>query len=754
MRMPWGLFATPRGRATLASAALALAVTLSLVPAALAPERAPDPLQRLELWLYDRFVRMSLAPSPQPAVTIVAIDEPSLARLGQWPWPRDKMATLVRELFDTYGVRVLALDVVFAEPERSDAPAIRAALARTPSSADSALRRDIEAVLAQLDRDAVLAQSLEGRPVVLGYYFKRTGGPSTGALPETGWLPREMAGELGIRPPEFPGYGSNLPELVQAAGRAGHFTRDIDLDGVTRRVPMLVAHGEWVYTSLALEVLSQVAGQAPIGAGRPGAGGGASGEPASVIEIGERFSLPIDPGSRLWVPFYGPPGTIDTVSAADVIERRLDPERLRGRIVVFGPTAPGLRDNVPVPVEADRVFPGVELHASVIQGALDGRIPQQPWFANAAVLTTLVLVALGMLAASRRLHLRSFALAAASTALVLVAVGWALWTRERWVLPLALPLVQVAALFVGLNVLGYLFETRGRRALSQLFGQYVPPELVDEMNEDPARYSMSGHRADLSVMFADVRGFTTLSEQLEPKALGDLMNVLHTALSRVIRADHRGTIDKYIGDGVMAFWGAPVARTDHAAAAVAAALDMQRALADLVPTLTLPGGAQLAVGIGVNTGPAVVGNMGSAYRLAYTALGDTVNTASRLEGITKAYGVGIVAGESVRQAAPEAFVWRELDRVRVKGRETPLSIHEPLGRAEAADASQRERAQRHEAALAAWRDCRFDEALAAWEALNAQDPCVLFALWIERARRMREDPPGPGWDGVYTFETK
>ncbi|MFM7705173.1 MAG: adenylate/guanylate cyclase domain-containing protein, partial [Rubrivivax sp.] len=209
-----------------------------------------------------------------------------------------------------------------------------------------------------------------------------------------------------------------------------------------------------------------------------------------------------------------------------------------------------------------------------------------------------------------------------------------------------------------------------------------------------------------------------------------------------------------IGDCVMAFWGAPVSRPDHALAAVAAALGMQQALAALIPRLTLPGGAQLAVGIGINTGAAVVGNMGSAYRMAYTVLGDTVNTASRLEGLTKAYGVGIVVGESVRQAAGAEFVWRELDRVRVKGRDTPLSIHEPVARAEEASLAQREQAQRHEAALAAWRERRFDESLAAWQALQAEHPCALHALWIERAQRLREAPPGADWDGVYTFETK
>jgi class 3 adenylate cyclase len=224
---------------------------------------------------------------------------------------------------------------------------------------------------------------------------------------------------------------------------------------------------------------------------------------------------------------------------------------------------------------------------------------------------------------------------------------------------------------------------------------------------------------------------------MEPAALGELMNTLLTELSRVIRGDHLGTIDKYIGDCVMAFWGAPIDRPDHAAAATAAALDMQKALTALLPSLVVPEGAHIAVGIGLNTGKAVVGNMGSSYRMAYTVLGDTVNTASRLEGLTKAYGAAIVVGESVRAAAAEGFLWCELDWVRVKGRDRPLAIHEPLCRLAEADAPWREQVARHEQALVDYRERRFAQALDTWTALQAERPCKLFELWAERAQVAR-----------------
>jgi adenylate cyclase len=297
-------------------------------------------------------------------------------------------------------------------------------------------------------------------------------------------------------------------------------------------------------------------------------------------------------------------------------------------------------------------------------------------------------------------------------------------------------------------------DISSEKRMKSTMSRYMDPVIAAKMLENDGLDLLGGVNAEATIMFTDVRGFTTLSEKMEPAALGELMNTLLTELSRVIRADHLGTIDKYIGDCVMAFWGAPIDRPDHAAAATAAALDMQKALTALLPSLVVPEGAHIAVGIGLNTGKAVVGNMGSSYRMAYTVLGDTVNTASRLEGLTKAYGAAIVVGEVVRAAAAEGFLWCELDWVRVKGRDRPLAIHEPLCRLAEADAPWREQVARHEQALVDYRERRFAQALATWTALQAERPCKLFELWAERAQTYLANPPPEGWDGVYTFETK
>ncbi len=743
---------TPRGVALLASAASTLLVTLVLTWL-ITQGLTPPVLQRLDLFIHDNWVRSTLQFTGTPKVTLLALDEASLQRIGQWPWPRDRIAQVVQAVIDQHGARAIAFDMVFAEPDRSDADRIRERLARTPGAEDSVLGARMRDLLVELDRDAALARVLAGRPVVLGHYFTNDASQRVGALPDP-WLPADIAHQSGVFPPRGDGYGANLASLVQAAGRAGHMNPAVDADGVTRRLPLLIENEGMLYPSLMLAALTIVAGdQAQVDFGQATT---LRGQPvAETITLGP-YRLPIDEQARSMLPFFGGRGSVPTVSVLDMLEGRMPPDLMRGRVVVFGPTAPGLRDSRATPVDTNQ--PGTELHVSWLQGALDARLPSRPHYTDAAVLSLVWCVALGMMAGAWRLRPARFVATAAALALAVWSLGWWVWRHDRLVLPVAVPLVQIGVLFVALGALGYLLELRGRSSINRLFGQYVPPELVNEMNEDPDRYSMSGRAAELTVMFADVRGFTTISENLEPTALGELMNALLTDLSRVIRADHLGTIDKYIGDCVMAFWGAPVARPDHAAAGVAAALDMQRSLARLVPRLSLPPGATIAIGIGLHTGRAVVGNMGSAYRMAYTVMGDTVNTASRLEGLTKAYGAQIVAGESVRLAAAEPFLWRQLDLVRVKGRDTPLAIHEPLCRTDEATDTQREMVRRHEAALARYLARDFGEARAQWQALqDAPDAALhseLHAVWIKRCEQYLVSPPPADWDGVHTFETK
>jgi adenylate cyclase len=345
-------------------------------------------------------------------------------------------------------------------------------------------------------------------------------------------------------------------------------------------------------------------------------------------------------------------------------------------------------------------------------------------------------------------------LVAAAVAAGSMGFNYYMYSQQDLVLNVFMPLLLTGLLFVMNLAWGYFFEFRRGLALVSRFGEYVAPELVAQMAENPEAYNMEGESRELTVMFVDVRGFTTISEGLSPKELREYINLYLTAMSEDIRSSHQGTLDKYIGDAVMAFWGAPVAFADHASRAVATSLLMQQSATRLNQDFIQRGWPELKIGIGLNSGLMHVGDMGSAIRRAYTVMGDAVNLGSRLEGITKVYGVGICVGEATRAAAPE-YVYRELDLVRVKGKNEPVAIFEPVGRAgEVAQADLDEIAQ-WDGALALVRGQRWDEAEQRIAALQEASPSRgLYALYLSRIAHYRQQPPGAGWDGVTTFDTK
>jgi adenylate cyclase len=327
------------------------------------------------------------------------------------------------------------------------------------------------------------------------------------------------------------------------------------------------------------------------------------------------------------------------------------------------------------------------------------------------------------------------------------------WTQGGLVLPLASSLLMIIALFAFNMSWGYFVESRSKRQFTQLFGQYVPPELVDEMAKDPERYNMEGKSEELTVLFSDIVGFTSISESLAPRELSQFINDYLTAMSMVIR-NNRGTLDKYIGDAIMAFWGAPVADPEHARQAVITAMAMQSELEKLRVQMRARGWPDIHIGVGVNTGNMRVGDMGSKLRKAYTVMGDAVNLGSRLEGLTRIYGVGIIVGPNTKEAVKD-IVFRELDRVRVKGKDEPVAIYEPLGIAGQVDEKVVDELKLWHRALKAYRAQNWDEA--EMHLLNVQrmsPECKLYQLYFERIQQCRAEPPGAGWDGVTAFKTK
>jgi adenylate cyclase len=736
---------------------IVLGLALSLIFLGHAAKIYQIPLiNTLDAFVYDARLRLTAKGGVDERVVILDLDEKSLAEVGRWPWSRDKMAALVTRLFDTYGIAVLGFDVVFAEPDSSSGLNSLEAIGGGELKNDPAFQSALKSLRTSLDYDQRFADALKGRPVVLGYYFTNLDDAhKSGVLPEPVIQPGTFKGK-NIAFTSWSGYGANLPEFQQNALNAGHFNPIVDFDGISRRVPMLVEHEGKYYESLSLAMVRLLLGKPPLVPGYPEEGALSSKSYTGMewldlqLDGGKVVRIPVDEHAASLVPYRGVQGSFRYLSAADAMAGRLKQEQLRGKIVLLGTTAPGLMDLRSTPVGS--TYPGVEIHANLVAGILDASIKQKPSYVLGAEVLLLVACALLLALLLPVLSPLYASLLATGTLAAVVALNFGLWSAGLLV-PLASTFSTILALFALNMSWGYFVESRSKRQFTDLFGQYVPPELVDEMARDPERYSMEGKNEELTVLFSDVRGFTTISEGLDPKELTRLMNEYLGAMTQVVRKN-RGTLDKYIGDAIMAFWGAPVADADHARHAVQTALEMQVELRKLDEPFKARGWPPLHIGVGINSGTMTVGDMGSPVRKSYTVMGDAVNLGSRLESITKQYGVGIIVSETTR-AQVKDYIYRELDRVRVKGKDEPVGIFEPLGMpAEISKATQDELKLWNQA-LRFYRAQDWDQAeLQLYNLSRISPERYLYQLYTTRIAHHRANPPGDGWDGVTTFETK
>lgn len=731
--------------------AVALAVFVLLLGHVLgiAPLRG---VRQLDALIYDGKVRLFAPRTPDPRIVIVDVDDRSLAEIGRWPWRRDLFAAVLDKLFDDYGVRAVGFDIVFAGADQSGGAATLDALANGPLAQNPAVQAELARLRNQHDPDARFARAIAGRPVVLGYFFSQeAAGSESGALPEPLLPAGEQTAHLAVQS----SYGANLPVLQAQAAAAGQFNVNVDPDGVSRRVPLLAAYGGKVYESLSLAMLRVVNQGAAVTLESPRASWLSAGnrrllERVSVSGPQTALRIPVDDNGNALVPYRGPPGTITYVSVADVLKGSAPMESLRGKIVLVGTSAGGLLDLRVTPLS--NTFVGVEIHANLLSGMLDGEVKRVPSWSPAFEALMLVVVGAIVLATLPGLNPLRAVFNAAGMALLLVVANFVAWEMGL-ALPLAASLLQVFALLALQVYWGYSAEARTRRQFTHLFGQYVPPELVREMSRNPENYSMEGQNREVTVLFCDIRGFTSIAETLEPRLVAQLLGEFLTAMTAVI-GRHRGTVDKYIGDAIMAFWGAPLDDATHAADAVATALEMQREMQRLSESLVARGFPPLEMGVGINTGMVTVGDFGSVVRKAYTVIGDAVNLASRLEGLTRRYGVGIIVGEGTRAAVRDG-AWRELDRVRVKGKGAAVTIYEPLG-------PQSLLTPAAEASLAAWHEALarvrardWDGAAEILRTLAQSDTnSALYALYLERIGQLKADPPPADWDGVAAFDYK
>jgi len=738
--------------------AVGLALVLAFLGHAAGYYRLPL-LANLEAIVYDARLRLTMPGTVDTRIAILDIDEKSLAEKeqggeGHWPWPRNRLALLIDKLFEKYQVAIVGFDIVFAERDESSGIRVLERLGKGALRDVDEFQTVLRRVRPELQYDDILARAMRGRPVVLGYVFTNAG---DGRIQKKGLLPQPVfpRGAFSKRPiyaTSWNGYTANLAELQKAAAGAGHFNSNTDDDGIVRRVPMLVEYGGAYYEPLSLAMVRTLFGLHMVQAAFP--------DPAYTsrdyaglewLQVGS-MRIPLDESANALVPYRGAQGSFNYFSLVDVLNERVNAADLKGKIVLVGTTAPGLLDLRATPVGP--TYPGVEIHANLIAGMLDGTIKQRPPYVVAA---EFMLLLISGVTGALVLPFLSPLVSTVSTAAGLTLVTGAnlfIFDHYNLVLPLASGLLMIAVLVTFNMGYGFFVEARGMQKITSLFGQYVPPELVEQMAQNPERFSMAPRAQELTVLFSDVRGFTTISESLSPEDLAVYINEYLTTMSLVIREQHGGTLDKYIGDAIMAFWGAPVADPQHARKAVLAALGMQREARALNEKFRARGWPTFKIGIGVNSGVMRVGDMGSRIRRAYTVMGDAVNLGSRLEGITKEYGADIIVGEGTKRLL-SGIVLREIDRVRVKGKDEPVTIYEPLGLESELDSLQRNEIDSWNRALGFYRAQNWDRAEQELLRLRtAGGNTELYDVFLERIAVFRDEGPGPAWDGVYTFESK
>lgn len=621
-----------------------------------------DTLERLA---YDLRVRLSAKDELDTRVVIIDIDEKSLLAEGQFPWPRAKIAKMVDQLFDQYLIDTLGFDVLFAEPENSF----------TLEQINSVASLD---ELAQISGDQMLANSFQGRSVVLGMVFEDFANQygvvaeSVGVLPTPIFADSDIAQAVLLAETDAATalrYSANISVLQQSAERAGFFSiLSQDSDGSIRRIGVLNKHQGQLYSSLALQLLKAFFFDEPKPILVDTHADGYFGLEGIEMLTG---NIPLDENARVYVPYSVPGSAYAYISATDILSGAYEGD-ITGAIAIVGTSAAGLLDIRSTPVSP--TLPGVEVHANVVSAMLDGNFRVKPAWVSAADL--LVVIVVGLLLSIALAHMSALK---GAVLFILVSAGvicgnWYFWTEKLMILSIAPALSLATAIYFMNVVVGFFSESRARKISQKMFGLYVPPEVVDKMSGDANIYSLKSEKREMTVLFTDIRNFTTISESMTPEVLSEWINEYLTPMTRIIHK-HDGAIDKYIGDAIMAFWGAPMADENHASNAVKASLEMLAYLDNTInKEFAAKGWPTISIGVGLNTGAMSVGNMGSEFRMSYTVLGDAVNLGARLEGLTKEYGVPLVVSEFTKAAAPD-FNYTELDTVKVKGKNKAVTIY-------------------------------------------------------------------------------
>ncbi|PLX33082.1 MAG: adenylate/guanylate cyclase domain-containing protein [Hyphomicrobiales bacterium] len=743
-------------RAILAKLRAGYAPIMLVILLAVVGLRVADPplLKQLRLMVFDNYQRLSpRSPSPDKPVLIIDIDDASLERIGQWPWPRNTLARLLEKIRIS-GAAAVGIDFVFPEPDRlSPEQAVRI----WPESDGLAEVR--KAVKGMESHDSIFGREIGQGRVVMGFMMRNTNPGQN--LPQ----PKASFAFAGDNPksfvPFFPGAVFSLPEINKGVKGLGFLNWIPDRDQVVRRVPLLARAGGQLYPSLSVEALRIAQDASTLIVKSSGASGEQSyGKPTGVISLRVGAGiLPTNARGELLVHF-GYWDRSKYIPAWKVLQDKVEPDLFAGRIVLIGTSAPGLFDMRATPLEA--AVPGIDIHAQAIEQVIEGRFLYRPDYALGVEILYVSVVALLMILLLPRIGAAWSAVAGGVLISIMLGISYGLFVKWGWLSDPVYP--SLAALMVYLigSAIVFLHSDIERKRVRSAFSHYLAPNLVEQLSANPDRLVLGGELREITMMFSDVRGFTGIAEGLNSHELITLINKVLSPISESI-LNHQGTIDKYMGDAVMAFWNAPLDDPDHPRNAALAAIDMQKRLVGLNADLSHQAREdgrefiKIRLGVGLCSGPSSVGNMGTENRFDYSVIGDTVNIASRLEGLTRIYGVDILMAQSTA-AKCAGLALLEVDKVRVKGREQPVNLYALVGGEDYAGSDEfRRLAQAHGQMIESYRERLWDEALRDIErCLEHADErtAEFYRIYCARIEEYRENPPGEDWDGVFTALTK
>ncbi|HPB15398.1 MAG TPA: adenylate/guanylate cyclase domain-containing protein [Smithellaceae bacterium] len=700
---------------------------------------------------------------PGGETVIAVIDEKSLSELGRWPWPRTTIAQMVRKLKQN-GAKAVGFDIVFSEPDiNANLKTIDALWAEMKKSGISQpgvidlLRRK----RADADTDAILAASIkEAGNVTLGYFFHfaRKGSDqdlahltakriaenarciensrypmvnSSSGKPSDAHMPHAFAPE------------ANIPVLSAAGRNSGYFNALPDSDGSNRWSPLVIAFENNYYSSLAVSLVWAYLDFPNLSLNL---------EPFGVNSVTiDDIVIPTNESGQLLINYMGPPQTFPHYSIADILADRLPKDAFRNKIVLVGATAIGIYDLRVTPFSS--TFPGVEIHANVIDNILHRNFLIHSSVTRFIDVCSIILFGLILGILIPRLRPITGMIAAFLMIAAFAGINFFIFFSFNTWLNLVYPLITMATIYLGITIYHYFKEEREKKKIRGAFQYYLTSSVINEMLKDPDKLKLGGDKKDLTVLFSDIRGFTTISEKMTPEELVALLNeYLTTMTNQVFHYD--GLLDKYMGDAIMAVFGAPLDQPDHAERACRTALAMMKELRKLQDKWKAEGRPVFDIGVGLNSGDMVVGNMGSEMRFDYTVMGDMVNLGSRLEGTNKEYGTNIIISEFTYEKVKDAMCCRELDGVRVKGKLKPVKIYELLGEKKD-EAAFRDLLEGFGKGLALYREAKWDEAIAAFQGVLAARPNdTPSKVYVERCKNLKENPPAEPWDGVFVMTKK